>query len=82
MGQDLDYNKHWKLRFGSYVEAHKYCNITNDMEEQTVSVICLGTTAKFQRSYKIFSLQTLLVVTHKQKMQETPMSTWVIQWFG
>ena len=52
MGKDLSYNKHYNFIFGSYVEAHDCPKITNNTEEQTVSGICLGPTAKFQRSYK------------------------------
>ena len=79
MGQDLDYDKHCKIIFGFYVEAHEDRNIPNDMEEQTVSGICLVPTAKFQGSYQIFSLKTGRVVTRKQKIRETPIPTWVIQ---
>ena len=54
MGKGLAYENHCKFRFGYYVESHGDCNITNYMEELTVSDICLGHTANFQRSYKIF----------------------------
>ena len=65
MFQDLAYDKHCKFIFGSYVESHEYCKIINNMEELTVSGICLGITAKFQGSYKIFSLNMGRVVTRK-----------------
>ena len=60
MGQDLDYNKHRKLIFGPYIKSHEDHKITNNMEEQTVSGICLG--------YKKISLKTGCVVTRKQKI--------------
>ena len=49
------------------------------MEEQTVSVICLGPTENFQGSYKILYLKTGQVVTRKQKIREIQMPIWVIQ---
>ena len=58
MCQDLACEKHCKFIFGSYVEAREDCKITNDMEERTVSGICLGPIAKFQKRYKIFSSNT------------------------
>ena len=58
MGQDFSYDKHGKFIFGSYVESHKDCKISNGMKEQAVSGICLGTTANFQGSDKVFSLKT------------------------
>ena len=61
----LAYENHYNLIFGSYVEAHEDCQITNDMEEQKVSGIFVGPTAKFQGSYKIFSLKAGHVVTRK-----------------
>ena len=79
MGKDLACDKHCKFILGSYVEAHKYRKITNNMMEQTVSGICVGPTTNFQEICKIFSLNTGRVVTRKQKMRETPMPTWVIQ---
>ena len=68
LGQDLAYDKHCKFRFGAYVESHEDHHITNNMEEQTVSGICLGPNANFQGRYKIFSLKTGRVVTLKQKI--------------
>ena len=76
MAQDLDIDKNCKLIFGSYVEAYEYFQITNDMEGQTVSFICLGPTKNFQGSYKTSSLKTGRVVTHKQKIRELPIPTW------
>ena len=79
MGHDLSYDKHCKFNFSSYVEAHKYCKVTNDMEEQKVSGICLGPTENFQGRYAIISLKTGRVITCKKKILEIPMPTWVIQ---
>ena len=70
MVQDLAYENHCKFRFGSCVESHEDRNITNDMEEQTVSVICLGPTENFQGGHKIVYLKTGQVVTRTQKIRE------------
>ena len=57
MGQHISYGKHCNFRFGSYVEAHEYFNISNAMEEQIVISICLCPTATFQWRYKMFPLK-------------------------
>ena len=57
MGQYISYDKHFKFRFGYYVESHEYCNITNCVEEQTISGIFLGPTANLQGSYKLCFLR-------------------------
>ena len=78
-GQDIAHEKHWRFRFGYYVEDHEDLKITNKPYDQRVSDISLGPTANFQGSYKINSLKTGRVVTGKNKIWETPMSTWTIQ---
>ena len=79
MVQDLAFEKHCKFRLRYYVYDHDYHNITNNTEEQKVSGICLGPTAKFQGSCKIFSLKTGRVVTRNQKIKEIQIPSWVIQ---
>ena len=79
MGPDITYDKQCNFIFGSYAEDNDDCKITNETEEQTVSGIYLGPTAKFQWSYKIFFLRTGHVVTHKHNIREIPIPTWVIQ---
>ena len=49
------------------------------MEEQTISVICLGPNENFQGSYKIFYWKKGQVVTRKHKIREIPIPSWVIQ---
>ena len=68
MVQDLAYGNECKFRFWYYVEASENHKITNDMEEQTVSGIRLGTNENFQGSYKIPPLKTSHVVPRKQKI--------------
>ena len=67
MGPDITYDKQCNFIFGSYAEDNDDCKITNETEEQTVSGIYLGPTAKFQWSYKIHNIR------------EIPIPTWVIQ---
>ena len=47
MYQDLAYDKHCKFIIGSYVKYREDFKIINNVEEQTVSGICLGPTANF-----------------------------------
>ena len=72
MGQYLYYDKHCNLRFRSYVKYHEDRKIANNMEEQTVSTICLGPTENFQGRYKLFSLMVTNVVTRNQNTRESP----------
>jgi hypothetical protein len=51
-GMALDFNKHCKLQFGAYAEAHEEYPQTNTMAPRTRGVICLGPTGNFQDSYK------------------------------
>jgi hypothetical protein len=57
-GTTLNYNKHCKLPFGTYVETHEMNTPTNTMKERTRVAICLGPTANFQGSYKFLCLRT------------------------
>ena len=79
MGHDIVYYNHFNFRFCSYVEAHNYHKFTNDVEDQTSSSICLGTTANFQGSYKMFSLRTGNGVTLMHNIRDIPMPKWVIR---
>ena len=79
MGHNLVYDNNYKFIFVSYVESHDDNNITNDMEELTVSGICRRPTANIQGRYKIWSLLTGHVVTCKHNICEIRMQTWVIR---
>jgi hypothetical protein len=71
-GTTLDYAKHCKLPFGSYVETHEENNPTNTMKERTRAAICVGPTAIFQGSYKFLCLSTGRCIKRKQ-FKELPM---------
>jgi hypothetical protein len=58
-GTTLDYAKHCKLPFGTYVETYKENNPTNTMKEQT------RPTANFQGSCKFLCLSTGGRITRK-----------------
>jgi hypothetical protein len=77
-GTTLDYNKHFKLPFGAYVETHEMNTPTNTMKERTRTAICLGPTANFQVSYKFLCLRTGRRITRKQ-FKELPMPKAVIE---
>ena len=80
MVQYIDYYKHCKLVFGSYVEFHEDCKIIDGIEERLVGGIWLGTVENFQGRYKIFPLNMGVLVTLKQKIREILMPTWVVQY--
>jgi hypothetical protein len=63
-GTTLEYNKHYRLPFGTYVETHEENDPTNTIVERTRGSICLGPTANFQGSYK-FSALTQDAVSHE-----------------
>jgi hypothetical protein len=64
-GIQFDYNKHCKLQFGSYVQAHQEPSPTNTQAAHTVGAICLGPTGDIQGSYKFLNLRTGKRVTHR-----------------
>jgi hypothetical protein len=77
-GTTSDYNKHYRLRFGAYVETHEDNEATNTMVERTRGAICLGPTANFQGSYIFLCLDTGRRVTRKQ-FREIPMPASIVK---
>jgi hypothetical protein len=71
-GMALDFEKHCKLPFGAYAEAHEEYPQTNTMAPRTRGVICLGSTGNFEGSYKMMCHQTGRKLTRKQ-FQGLPM---------
>ncbi len=55
-GRRLDYCKHVRLKFGSYVQTHE--KHTNDMHPHTVGTICLGPSGNEQGGHYFMSLTT------------------------
>jgi hypothetical protein len=68
-GTALDYAKHCKMPFGSYVEAREDLVRTHTLEEHTRGAIWLGPTANFQGSYKFMCMHTGRRITQKQFKQ-------------
>ncbi len=61
LGRKLNFDKHCKATFGSYVEAHKDPTITNTMRSRTFPGIFLGPTGNRQGTHKVFNINTGVV---------------------
>jgi hypothetical protein len=77
-GMELDFEKHCKLPFGAYAEAHEEYPQTNTMAPRTRGVIFLGPTGNFQGSYKMMYHQIGRKLTRKQ-FQKLPMPESIIK---
>ena len=55
-GKHLDFRRHVRAEFGSYVQTHEEHN--NSMQSRTVSAICLGPTGNEQGGHYFMSLAT------------------------
>jgi hypothetical protein len=56
IGQHLDYRKHVRLEFGSYIQTHE--EHTNDMLPRTIGAICFGPSGNEQGGHYFMSLMT------------------------
>ncbi len=61
LGRELNFEKHCKTTFGSYVKAHNNLTITNTMRPQTFPGIFLGPTGNRQGTHKVFDINTGVV---------------------
>ncbi len=61
LGRKLDFEKHCKTTFGSYVEAHNDPTITNTMRPRTFPGIFLSPTGNRQGTHKVFDINTGIV---------------------
>ena len=61
-GSCLDFKKHCKVVFGSYVEEHKNLVVTNNTTPITYEFISLEPTGNLQRTQKVFCLNTQQVL--------------------
>jgi hypothetical protein len=77
-GTKMDYNKHCKALWGSYVEASEDADITNTLKQRTYPCIVLGPTGNFQGSVKCFNLETKQVIK-RRTVTELPMPDRVIR---
>ena len=57
-GWHKEFKTHCKVVFGSYVEAHEYPNITNNMIPRNHKCITLGPTENLQGTHNLFCLNT------------------------
>ena len=64
-GIKLDYSKHCRLPFGSYVQVHDEPSPTNSPTARTVGEITLGPTGNLQRGYKFLNLWTGKKITRR-----------------
>jgi hypothetical protein len=62
---NLDWKKHCKIPFGTYVEAHDEPDVTNSMIPRTHECIALGPTENFNGTHKFFCLDTSLVLKRR-----------------
>jgi hypothetical protein len=60
-GKHLDYHKHVRLEFGSYVQTHE--EHTNGMEPRTTGAICLSPSGNEQGGHYFLSLNSGTVAT-------------------
>ena len=74
----MDYKKHCKALFGSYVEAHDDHEITNDMTLRTHEAIALGPSGNIQGTQKVFCLKTGCILK-RRKIIPFPMPERVIK---
>jgi hypothetical protein len=58
LGPKLDFKKHCKAIFGSYIKAHDDTTITNTMRPCTFPGIFLGPTGNCQDTHKVFNINT------------------------
>ncbi len=56
LDRELDFDKHCKATFGSYVEAHNDPTITNTMHPRTFPGVFLGPTGNHQGTHKVFDI--------------------------
>ena len=59
-GTNIDYNKHTKLEYGTYVQSHEEHDST--METRTIGAIELHPTRIIHGSYYVYSLSTSKVL--------------------
>jgi hypothetical protein len=71
--------KHQRLPFGTYLEAHEDQEKTNTMDERTRGTKCLGLTVNFQGSYKLMCIHAGNHITRKQVFKELSMPQSVIK---
>ena len=64
-GISLDYNLHFKVIFGEFLQTHE--GTKNDMSPRTVDVIASGPNGNLQGEIRCFSLATCKVLQRQSK---------------
>ena len=72
-----DFNKHYKLNFGSYVQTHEENAPRNSMATRTIGAITLGPDNSQQGGYWFMSLNTGKKI-HRRNWTPLPMSDEVV----
>ena len=62
---NLDFKNHYRVVFGSYVEAHDNPSITNNINTITHKCIELGPTGNLQGTHKVFCLKMGIVMNSR-----------------
>jgi hypothetical protein len=76
IGLHVDYLKHCRLEFGTYIQVHK--DHANTMTTRTTGAITLGPTGNAQGGYHFYSLVTTGRKLNQQHWTELPMPQEVI----
>ena len=77
-GRKLDYNKHLKYQFGSYVQANQDNDPTNTNAPRTIDAIYLRPMPNLQGGHELMDLRTGRVIT-RRKVTEIPITDSVIR---
>ena len=76
--ESIDYNKHCKFKFGSYVQATQDNSPTNTNAPRTIDAIYLRPANNKQEGHIVMNLQTGLAMT-RHKLWEVPVTDMVIK---
>ena len=77
-GLTIDYNKHYKLEFGAYVQTHEENAPRNSMTARSLGAIALGSSLGQSSGYYFMNLNTGKRI-HRRSGTELPMPNEVIK---
>ena len=77
LGTQIDYNKHCKFEFGSYVQALNENNPSNTTNPRTIGCIFLQTIENQQGGFQLLNLNTGKVITQR-KIYKIPITQTII----
>ena len=76
--KNIDYKKHCKYSFGSYVQAHDEPNLLNTTAARTLDCIYLQYTDSHQGGHEILHLPTNRVII-RRKITELPVTNEIVK---